>query len=80
MLIRNRKLMPSFFSPAGQNFTSVGSFHSFAKTVHAFSAAFMRLVCSFFTWHFIKIFLYKLINHCLSTRTPFLMFVKGQQR
>ena len=49
--------MTSFLSTACQYLTAISCFHTLAETMYCFSAAFVRLISSFFTWHFIKFFL-----------------------
>jgi len=49
--------MTSFLSAAGQYFTAISGLHTLAKSMYRFSAAFVRLIGSFFTWHLIKFFL-----------------------
>jgi len=49
--------MTSFFTAACQYLTAIGCLHTLAETMYRFSATFVRLIGSFFTWHFITFFL-----------------------
>lgn len=52
----NSQFMTSFLSAACQYLTAISGLHTLAKTMYWFSAAFVRLIGSFFTWHLIKFF------------------------
>jgi ABC-type multidrug transport system permease subunit len=43
--------MAPFFSAACQNFTTICGRHTLSETMYTFTAAFMGLVSTFFSWH-----------------------------
>jgi len=43
----------AFFTTACQNFTSISRFHSFTESVNCFTAALMRLKCTFHNLRFL---------------------------
>ncbi len=45
--VGNSQLFTAFGAAAGQNFTAVSGLHAFAETVNGFTAAAMRLKCTF---------------------------------
>lgn len=47
----------TFSAAAGQNLAAVGGLHALTESVYRFSAADVRLIRSFFTWHCINFFL-----------------------
>ena len=58
-LVRNGQFMTSFFPAAGQYFTAIGGLHALAEAMHRFTAAYVRLIGSFFTWHGCTVYLLK---------------------
>ena len=55
----NAKFLTAFSATCRQYFATIGSFHTLTKTMHRFTAAFMWLIGSFFTWHNLKFFPFK---------------------
>ena len=51
VLVGDSQLVTSLGPAACQDLTAIGILHALTKTMNALSAAFMRLVCSFFSGH-----------------------------
>ena len=66
--------MAPFFPTACQNFTAIYRRHAFSETMNTFTAALMRLVSTFFSWHYLMFFLLVKIVSVIISRAPSLLF------
>ena len=57
--VGNCELFTALSSSAGQYFTAIGGLHALAEAMHRFTAAYVRLIGSFFTWHGCTVYLLK---------------------
>jgi hypothetical protein len=80
VFVRNGEFMAPLSSAACQNFAAIGCRHALPETMNTFAATLMRLVSSFFPWHYLIFFLLVKIVSVIISRAPSLLLVKGLQK
>ena len=55
LFVRNGQFLATFLATAGQYLATIRSLHSFAKTMHRFAAAFVRLKSTFHSMNILTI-------------------------